>query len=42
MKEKISSLEKRAVSQKEKIIEWTANLLAILMLVGFFLKIVFF
>ena len=42
MKKKEPSLEKRALSPKEKIIEGTANLLAIIMLVGFFLKIVFF
>jgi len=34
-------LDKVELTQKEKIIEWSANLLVLLMLIGFFLKILF-
>ena len=42
MKEKLDTLATRELSQKEKIVEWMANILALIMLIGFFLKIVFF
>ena len=38
---KKQELDKVELNQKEKFIEWTANILALLMLVAFFLKIVF-
>jgi len=38
---KKQELDKVELTQKEKFIEWTTNLLALLMLVAFFLKIVF-